>query len=97
MSTRAGGATYLEPSCCRRILCVFAADAGCLGRLGVGDGHARERIPTQATPQQLAQGGVEPLEIGAIDAPLPEPVLDAFPRFQGGKSFGSSLPRAAAL
>ena len=74
-----------------------ARDAGCLGRLGVGDGRARERIPTQATPQQLAQGGVEVLEIGAIDAPLPEPVLDAFPRFQGGKSFGSSLPRAAAL
>ena len=59
---------------------VFAAAAGRLGRLGVGDARARERIPTQATAQQLAQGGVEPLE-GAIDAPLlPEPVVDAFPR-----------------
>ena len=88
MSTRAGGASYLEPSCCRRIPSVFAAEAGCLGRLGVGDARARERIPTQATPQQLVQGGVESLE-GAIDAPLPEPVLDAFPR--RSKSFGSSL------
>ena len=56
-----------------------ARDAARLGRLGVGDARARERIPTQATAQQLAQGGVEPLE-GAIDAPLPEPVVDAFPR-----------------
>ena len=79
MSTRAGGASYLKSSCCHRILCVFAAGAGCLGRLGVGDARARERIPTQATPQQLAQGGVEPLE-GAIDAPLPEPVVDVVPR-----------------
>ncbi len=95
MSTRAGGASYLEPSCCRRIPFVFAAEAGRLGRLGVGDARARERIPTQATPQQLAQGGVESLE-GAIDAPLlPEPVVDVVPRCS--KSFGSSLPRAAGL
>ena len=46
--------------------------------LGVGDAHARSRVPTQAGPQTLAKRRVEPLE-GPLHAPSREPSVDGFP------------------
>jgi hypothetical protein len=72
---------------------LFAARPGSLGRLRVDDARARSKFSTRTGLQQLAQGGVEPLE-GPIEAPLPEPVVDAFPRRE---VFRQQPPRAASL
>ena len=58
----------------------FAADpAARLGRLRIDDARAGLWVSPQPCPQTLAQRYVEPLE-STVDAPLPEPVVDGFPR-----------------
>src|SRR5918998_250490 len=58
---------------------MFTADPARLGRLRIDDTRARLRFSPQPYPQALAQRHVEPLE-GPVDAPLPEPMVDGFPR-----------------
>ena len=70
---------------------LFAAYSARLGRLRIDYPSARLGVSTQSRSQALAQRRVEPLE-GAIDAPLPEPMVDGLPRREvaGQKPPGAS-------
>ncbi len=62
-------------------------------RLGVHYPGAGIRVPAKATPQTLAQLGIQTLP-RPVDAPSPEPVIDGLPRRELS---GQKPPRAAAL
>src|SRR4051812_2536555 len=57
---------------------LITSHAGALERLAVHHAGARMRIPLQADPHTLAQGGVHPLP-GAVDAPSPQVMVDGLP------------------
>ena len=58
---------------------LLSSYAGGFRGLRVHNASARLQISARTDPQDLAQGGVKALP-STVDAPLPEPVVDAFPR-----------------
>jgi hypothetical protein len=61
------------------VTALIASHSGALDRLAVRHAGAGLRIPLQADPKALAQGGVDPLE-GAVLTPAgPEVMVDALP------------------
>jgi len=71
---------------------LLSAYSGRLDRLAIYDASARLMVSVETAPNPLTQRGVHPLP-GAIQAELPEAVVDAAP---GRELVGEQAPRTAA-